>query len=498
MRLGIDFGTTRTVVAMVDRGNYPVVGFTDTDGDVVDFFPTVVAATPRGLVFGFDALAASRDGAPLLRSFKRHLADPGASFEQPLSVGGHSTTLSEVMRGFASALALALRTSATLTLPDDEPLEAVLGVPAHAPTGQRMLTLDAFRHGGFEVLGMMHEPSAAAFEYTHRYPKTITSKRSDVIVYDLGGGTFDASLVRVEGREHRILTSVGDARLGGDDFDEVLADLARQAAGGSASTHTPALLDEVRATKERIAPQTRRLVVDVDGLDVTVSVDDFYRAAGPLMAASLDVMSPLMAGDRLEVTSEEELAGIYLVGGASGLPLVPRTLRERFGRRVHRSPHPSASTAIGLAIAADPDSGFRLFDRLTRGVGVFREADAGGSIVFDLVVSGATRLPDSGGELVITRCYRAAHDLGRFRFVEVSGVDEQGAPTGDIAPFAAVDMPFDTALRDGRDLADHEPRRRNGGPLVEERYAIDANRVVTITITDLVSGFTVEARTAVS
>lgn len=494
MRIGIDFGTTRTVVAMSDRGNYPVIAFDDHDGDAVDFVPTVAASVHGEVRYGFDALAAARDGAPLTRSFKRYLADPGVSFDDEVRVGATSITLFDLLAGFAGSLERAIRTSSNIAGEvTDDPLQAVLGVPAHAPTGQRMLTLEAFSRGGFEVLGMMNEPSAAAFEYTHRYPRSITSRRNDVIVFDLGGGTFDASLVRVEGREHRILSSVGDPKLGGDDFDEVLAETALRVAGRSGQP-SPELLDEARAAKEQIAPQTRRVTVDLDGEPVTVPLDTFYRASTSLVERAVDIMSPLLAGDGFDSTSDTDLAGMYLVGGASGLPLVPRTLRERFGRRVHRSPHPSASTAIGLAIAADPDSGYRLFDRLTRGIGVFREGDAGGSIVFDLIVGGSARLPEPGSELVITRRYRAAHDLGRFRIVEVSGVDERGAPSGDIAPFTEIDVPFDRALRDGRDLTPLEPRRTTGGPVVEETYRIDANRVVHIRFTDADTGFHVDAK----
>lgn len=164
--------------------------------------------------------------------------------------------------------------------------------------------------------------------------------------------------------------------MGGDDFDQVLAGLAAEASGTQVAPGSEAeLLDDARAAKEQIAPQTKRVTLEVAEQPVTVAVDDFYRAAGPLVERAVQVMEPLLGGSGPVSTEETELAGIYLVGGASGLPLVPRTLRERFGRRVHRSPHASGSTAIGLAIAADPDSGYRLFDKLTRGIGVFREAE---------------------------------------------------------------------------------------------------------------------------
>ncbi|WP_133755495.1 Hsp70 family protein [Naumannella halotolerans] len=495
MRLGIDFGTTRTVVAWADRGNYPVVEFDDAFGDAVDHLPTVAAWTEHGPVFGFAALAAARTGAPQVRSFKRLLTDPELGFDSEVAFGHRRIRLVELITGFAAVLNRSLRVSSSLSpIEESEPLQVMLGVPAQASTAQRMITLEALTRAGFTVEGMINEPSAAAFEYSHRYPRTLTSRRSDVIVFDLGGGTFDASLVRVEGRDHRILASVGDPRLGGDDFDQVLAGLAAEAGGTQVGPGSEAeLLDDARAAKEQIAPQTKRVTLEVAEQPVTVAVDDFYRAAGPLVERAVQVMEPLLGGSGPVSTEETELAGIYLVGGASGLPLVPRTLRERFGRRVHRSPHASGSTAIGLAIAADPDSGYRLFDKLTRGIGVFREAEGGKAIAFDLVVAGSTELPEPGDELVITRRYRAAHDLGHFRFVEVAGVDGAGEPVGDLSPLAELTVPFDPRLRDGRDLAEHQPSRTSGGPQVEERYRIDANRVVEIRVTDLDTGYHVEA-----
>ena len=88
------------------------------------------------------------------------------------------------------------------------------------------MTLDAFRHAGFHVIGMLNEPSAAGFEYTHRYRNTITSRREHIVVYDLGGGTFDASLVHMTGKSHEAVATAGSHQLGGDDFDAMLANLA--------------------------------------------------------------------------------------------------------------------------------------------------------------------------------------------------------------------------------------------------------------------------------
>ncbi|MFZ0529368.1 MAG: Hsp70 family protein, partial [Propionicimonas sp.] len=233
MQLGIDFGTTRTIVARADRGNYPVVGFLDADGDTVEYFPSLIALDGDQPVFGFEALAAARAGAASLRSVKRLLGEPGVAADTEVRLGGRGFALLPLLTGFLRALRRTLSESSDLAgeLAGGENIPIVASVPAHAHGAQRFLTLEAFRQAGFGVAGLVNEPSAAGFEYTHRLGGTLTARRDRVLVYDLGGGTFDASLVSVAGGSHEVIGSVGVNRLGGDDFDAVLADLALAAAG---------------------------------------------------------------------------------------------------------------------------------------------------------------------------------------------------------------------------------------------------------------------------
>ncbi|MPV38525.1 Hsp70 family protein [Georgenia subflava] len=496
MHLGVDLGTTRTIVAAVDRGNYPVVTFLDDDGDAHESFPSVVALHGERLLYGFDAIAAGATGAPLLRSFKRALAEPDVNADTAIAVGDRTVPLLEILTGYLRAMHEALLTTSNLpgagTGQADPDLlgPVVVAVPAHAHGAQRFLTLEAFRRAGFDVAALLNEPSAAGFEYTHRRGGTVTSRRTRVVVYDLGGGTFDASLVDVEGTGHDVLATAGRNRLGGDDFDDVLVRCALAAAEVEEADldawALASLREQCREAKERISPQSRRIALEVGERDVNVAVDAFYDAAAPLVEATMTAMGPVL--DRLDdPTGLTDVAGIYLVGGGSSLPLVPRLLKERFGRRVHRSPHPSASTAIGLAIAADPASGYSLADRLSRGFGVFREQRSGQGVVFDPILTPDEILP-TADTVVATRRYRAAHNIGWFRFVECAAVDDAGEPRGDIVPFAEVLFPFDPALRDRPDLGD-EPVRRQDGCLVEERYVIDPNGIVEVHITDLDTGY---------
>lgn len=512
MRLGIDFGTTRTVVARADRGNYPVVTFRDADGDGHEYLPSVVALSGGELVHGFEALAAARDGAPHVRSFKRVLGEAGTTHLTRIDVGDRSVTVLDLLTDYLGSL----RAAVLASVGEDDGdaaglgaaagpgrLEAVVSVPAHAHTAQRYLTIEAFRRAGFDVLQLVNEPSAAGFEYTHRQPRTLSSRRTDVLVYDLGGGTFDASLVQADGLRHEVLDSVGVNRLGGDDIDVVLAETAVRVAGeaGGSTELTRAqwrrLLEDARDAKERLTPQTRRIVLDVGDRPVIVAAEDFYAAATPIVEASVNAMEPLvarLAGD--DGAALASVAGIYLVGGGSGLPLVPRLLRERFGRRVHRSPYPAAATAIGLAIAADPDNGFTLQDRLSRGFGVFRERDAGSGLAFDEILSRSARVPREGA-VTITRRYRPAHNVGHFRYVEYTALDDDGAPRGALVPFAQLVFPYDPALQvtggDGSGAAGGGLGSIPVAPFdaehdVEETYTLDADGVIRLTIADLGTG----------
>jgi molecular chaperone DnaK (HSP70) len=506
VRLGIDFGTTRTVVACCDRGNYPVLSFFDDAGDTVDFFPTVVAEHRGELTFGLDAVhLAQEHGWTLARSFKRLLARPRAA-DAMVQVGSLEIGVVDLIARFLAALrdAILYRSNRPVAGSDDR-LVSVVATPANAHGAQRFVTLDAFRRAGFEVIGMLNEPSAAGFEYTHRHHRTITSKREHIVVYDLGGGTFDASLVHLSGRHHDAVATAGLNHLGGDDFDAVLADvvlsgvkLDRKELPRRAQA---LLIDQCREAKERLNPSSRRIAIDLEAVlgedapepEVTIAVQDYYEAAAPLVERTIVAMQPVMA--KLDENMDEamtEIAGIYVVGGASALPVVPRVLRDRFGRRVHRSPYPSGAIAIGLAIAADEDAGFEISDRLSRHFGVFREGRGGEDVVFDPIFDREERVPQQGeGRSVIPRVYRAAHNVGRYRFVECAALDARGVPIGDITAYSDVLFPFDPALRrEGVDLSHVAVRRMSReGPLIQEKYAVTEHGLVKVTITDLETGY---------
>src|SRR6266404_2487129 len=215
MKLGIDFGTTRVVVASADRGNYPLVPFETSEG-TFDWFPPFVALRGNECRFGWDAWNTQGEaGWTVVRSLKSYLEDAGP--QTIFEADGIRVPISQLMSSLVGALRDALRARFGAA----EPLEAMLGVPANANSNQRFLTVEAFRRAGFSVLGLLNEPSAASIEFGHRQRSS-----GRILVYDLGGGTFDVSVVELDANIHTVVASDGISTLGGDDFDRILAGLA--------------------------------------------------------------------------------------------------------------------------------------------------------------------------------------------------------------------------------------------------------------------------------
>ena len=492
MRVGIDFGTTHTVVAAVDRGNYPVVSFEGADA-----WPSLIAANAAGeLRFGAEAAAVRHDPAwSVLRSFKRLLNDAGPQTE--VTLAGRDYRLADLLTGFLAQLKTDLQRHSNATLAPGEAVEAAISVPANASSAQRLLTLDAYVAAGFHVVALLNEPSAASLEYAHRYRSTITAKREYVLIYDLGGGTFDASLLKITGHANEVVVSEGIQRLGGDDFDEAIVELVQAGANLPAldAAQRDLLAEECAARKEAVGPQTRRFLVDLSPVDrppFSCPIDDVYSVCAPLVDQTMELLNRVLhdpARGRADV-DWSEVAGIYVVGGAGGFPLVSRMLRGAFGeKRVKRSPHPFAATAIGLAVFLDKESGFALSERFSRNFGVFREAEAGAGVVFDPIVCKDVSLPAEGqSPLVVKRRYRAAHNIGHFRFVECSRL-VNGRPDGDVTPYDPVLFPFDPALYDRDDLGRQPVGRWTDGPDVEERYVIAPSGAVEVTLTTRPAGF---------
>jgi len=498
VRLGVDFGTTRIVVATVDRGNYPLVSFEGPEGEPRDWFPPFIAARGSKLLYGWDAWNTQTDTkSTVIRSPKRLLREGGPETE--IEIAGQRVALLELLTGLSSALRAALDRHSNL-YSAREPYEIMLGIPANANSNQRFLTAEAFRRAGFAVLGVLNEPSAASIEFGHasRGREAGEDTRSVMLVYDLGGGTFDASLVEVGSQVHTVIASEGLPTLGGDDFDDILAEMALEPAGFGDLEHdslSPAdlfwLHEECRQKKESLRPNTKQIVIDLGialpGCEpVAIPVAAFYDRCRPL------VDETIQAVERLLSSRGAPLDALYVTGGGSELPLVSRTLKEVFGSRARRSAYTRAATAIGLAIQADEHAGYQLREKFTRHFGVWRESNQGREVIFDPLFLKGTPLPAPGGApLRVTRTYRPAHNIGHFRYLECSSSSDDGRPNGDISVWDEILFPFDPDLKNERDLAARAVVRSATAQQqeVEERYLCDASGSVTVSIVNIAAGY---------
>ena len=482
MRLGIDFGTTRTVVAAVDDARHPLATF-DVGGEFRDYIPGIAAWRGGELLVGWDAAKALGDGSAehAIRSIKRVA---GTMAPDDLVPGTPGLTALELVTEFLTGLRHVLVERSNLELDEDEPLEAMVAVPANSPSRQRWLTLEAFRRAGFLPVGLLNEPTAAAIEFAQRHLGELgrRSPKKYVVVYDLGGGTFDTSAVSLEGRRFDLIASEGIARLGGDDFDALILDVAGVPA-------TPATLERAREAKETLRATSRRVLLDVGtGEPIAIDVADLYARAQPLIDRTLvetDRLFDRLRERGIDPDDPRGLGGLYLVGGGATFPAVARALRQRFGKKLQLAPQSFAATAIGLAIAADPEANVMIREAITRHFGVWREADNGIDKVFDPLIG------KNSEAHVVRRRYRPAHSIGHLRFVECGALDDAGQPVQDLVPWADVYFPYDPKLASSDQLAEIPSERRPDlmQNEIAETYTYQPDGTISVVIENLSRGY---------
>jgi molecular chaperone DnaK len=497
MRIGIDFGTTRVVVAAVDRGNYPLVNFEAPDGQTRDWFPSLLAVSEDRRVYGWEALAQQgKSSWTVVRSLKRRLKSAG--LYSTIEIAGQRVNLSIVLTEMMTALRRELVDRSTLGAGKYDRLEVMFGVPANSNSNQRFLTEEAARAAGFDVLGLLNEPSAAAIEFAYRNSKDRKNRaEGGLLVYDLGGGTFDVSLVALGEAEHCVIASDGIPDLGGDNFDEILAQMVLAEArrpekdeNSLTAAEWYLLFDECREKKEALSPNSRKIIVDLehvrkDWREVSIGVDTFYERCRPLVEASRSVVEKLLTAH-----PDRAIDTLYLTGGGSELPSVARILRETFGRRVRRSAYMRSATAIGLAIRAEGHEDRPLRDQFTKNFGVWREADEGHNVVFDVLFPRGVKLPSRGEDpLRIVRSYHPVHNIGHFRYLECAQLGANNQPEGEISNWDEIRVAFDPKLRDSADLKVQTVRRAAPAheQLIEEEYTCDANGDVRVRIRDKIT-----------
>lgn len=460
--IGIDLGTTNSCVAVMEGGNPNVI----TNSEGARTTPSVVAFQKDGerIVGQVAKRQAVTNADRTIMSIKRKM---GTS--EKVTIDGKAYTPQEI-----SAMILSkLKQDAEAYL-GESVSQAVITVPAYFNDSQRQATKDAGKIAGLEVLRIINEPTAAALAYG------MSDKDQTIMVYDLGGGTFDVSVLEIGDGVFEVLSTNGDTHLGGDDFDQRIIDFLvaefKKAEGIDLSTDKMAMqrLKEA-AEKSKIELSTTTtsnvnlpfITADATGpkhMDITLTKAKFDELTADLVDRTLTCIRNAM---RDAGKSASDIDEVLLVGGSSRIPAVQDAVKKEMGKEPHKGINPDECVAVGAArqagVLGGEETGVLLLDVTPLSLGI---ETMGG--VFTKLIERNTTIPTNKSQVFST----AADGQTSVEVHVLQGEREMAQYNKTLGRF---------------NLTGIAPAPR-GVPQIEVTFDIDANGIVNVSAKDLGTG----------
>ena len=463
--IGIDLGTTNSCVSVIEGGEATVI--VNTDGFRTT--PSVVAFRNGEIIVGENARRQAATNLDTVFSIKRHM---GSDYKVHINSTNKDYTPQEI-----SAMILQnLKATAEAYL-GSPVTEAVITVPAYFNDAQRQATKDAGKIAGLEVKRIINEPTAAALAYG--IDKN-SDKEQTILVYDLGGGTFDVSVLSLADGTYEVLSTAGNNKLGGDDFDNRLVNYLLQefkkmngidlSNDKSAMFRLKLAAEEAKKTLSNVTSANINIpfITMTNGMpihfDVTVSRATFESLIKDLVDSTCVAVRDALKQAKI---TARDLDQVLLVGGSTRVPCVQELVRRELGKEPNRSINPDEVVAMGAAIQAGVLAGdvndVLLLDVTPLSLGI--ETLGGVSTV---IIPRNTTIPTTKSQVFST----AADNQPAVDIHVVQGERSMAADNKTLGRFQLSGIPL-------------APR---GVPQIEVKFDIDANGIVHVSAKDLGTG----------